>query len=74
MDEIADIKRRAGIIEFVRGPEFGGGGGEQPGPEGVPLWQRLQSIARSAQGVNRIDQHQIEEIFRAAEILKGYDR
>ena len=72
MDEIADIKRRAGIVEFVASPEFGGSG--QPDPEGVPLWQRLQSIAKSAQGAGRIDQHQIEEIFRAVKILKGYDR
>ena len=71
--DIADIKRRAGIVEFVPGPEFGGNGG-QTDPEGVPMWQRLQSIAKGAQGVGRIDQHQIEESFRAAEILKGYDR
>ncbi len=71
--DIADIKRRAGIVEFVAGPEFGGNGG-QPDPEGVPLWQRLQSIAKSTQGVGRIDQHQIEEIFRAAEVLKKLDR
>ena len=70
--EIEDIKRRAGIVEFAPSPEFVGGG--QSDPEGVPMWQRLQSIAKGAQGVGRIDQHQIEEIFRAAEILKGYDR
>jgi hypothetical protein len=73
MDEIADIKRRAGIMEFAPSPEFTGDAGGTD-PEGVPLWQRLQSIAQNAQGVGRIDQHQIEEIFRAVQVLKGYDR
>jgi hypothetical protein len=70
--ELTDIKRRAGIVEFVPGPEFGDNG--QPDPEGAPLWQRLQSIAKSVQGAGRIDQHQIEEIFRASEVLKRMDR
>jgi hypothetical protein len=74
MDEIADIKRRAGIVEFAPSPDFDGSGRGQSDPEGIPLWQRLQSIAQSAQGAGRIDQHQIEEIFRAAEALKKMDR
>jgi hypothetical protein len=73
--ELTDIKRRAGIVEFADTGSFDGyGSGGQPDPEGVPLWQRLQSIAKSAQGVGRIDQHQIEEVFRAAEVLKKLDR
>lgn len=71
--EIEDIKRRAGIVEFAPSPEFTGGDSGAD-PEGVPLWQRLQSIAQNAQGAGRIDQHQIEEIFRAVQVLKGYDR
>jgi hypothetical protein len=72
--EITDIKRRAGIVEFAPDPRFTGGDGGGTDPEGVPLWQRLQSIAQNAQGAGRIDQHQIEEIFRAVQVLKGYDR
>ena len=70
--DIADIKRRAGIVEFAPSPEFGGNDdGEQPGD--VPMSERLESIARGTQGVGQIDQHQIEEIFRAARMLKRYE-
>jgi hypothetical protein len=73
MDDIADIKRRAGIVEFAD-TNYGGGEGGRPDPVGPPLWERLMTIARNAQGVGRIDQHQIEEIFRAAKVLKELDR
>jgi hypothetical protein len=75
MDEIADIKRRAGIVEFVPDQRFtGGDGGGSGEPDGVPLWERLVSIAKSAQSTGRIDQHQIEQIWLASHIIKGYDR
>ena len=71
MDEIADIKRRAGIVEFAASPEFGPSDDDGGGNSSVPMSERLELIARNTQGVGRIDQHQIEEIFRAAQILKG---
>jgi hypothetical protein len=70
MDEITDIKRRAGIMEFAPSPGFGSGG-DGGGNSSVPMSERLEGIARSTQGVGQIDQHQIEEIFRAAQILKS---
>lgn len=72
--EITDIKRRAGIVEFAPDPRFTGGddgGGNEP--ENESMAQRLEAVARSVQGVGRIDQHQIEEIFRAARMLKRYE-
>jgi hypothetical protein len=73
MDEITDIKRRAGIVEFVPGPEFNGND-EPANGGGPPLSEQLNAIARGTQGVGRIDQHQIEIIFRAAQLLKKLGR
>jgi len=76
--DVKEIARLAGIInEFVPDQRFtggdgGGDGGGQYG--GVPLWQRLVDVAKSAQGTGRIDQHQIEQIWLASYILKGHDQ
>ena len=68
MDEIADIKRRAGIVEFGHPPP-----GWEPNKT-PPMSSQLYAIARAAMGGGRLDKRQIETIWRAHELLKSMDK